>query len=84
MIKGNDPVLIGTEVMAEHGLEPAFAAAVRVQEQLAKITAPGSDADPRIRDLAALPWCLIDNDDSLDLDQLVCSGQTSTVESDRR
>ena len=54
--------------MSERGLEPAFPAAV--EQQLASITGPGSDADSRIRNLTALPWCSIDNDDSLDLDQL--------------
>ena len=54
--------------MSERGLEPEFPAGVR--QQLSSITGPGRDADPRIRDLTALPWCSIDNDDSLDLDQL--------------
>lgn len=64
----SDLIRIAGEVMAERGLEPEFPAAV--QAQLATITGPGRDADPRIRDLTALPWCSIDNDDSLDLDQL--------------
>ena len=63
-----DLVRIATEAMSERGLEPAFSAAV--EQQVASITGPGSDVDPRIRDLTALPWCSIDNDDSLDLDQL--------------
>ena len=54
--------------MAERGLEPAFPAAV--EQQLSTISGPGRDADSRIRDLTALPWCSLDNDDSLDLDQL--------------
>ena len=53
--------------MAERGLEPAFPAAV--EQQLSTISGPGRDADSRIRDLTALPWCSLDNDDSLDLDQ---------------
>ncbi|MEO8080724.1 MAG: RNB domain-containing ribonuclease [Caldimonas sp.] len=66
-----DLVRIATEVMSERGLEPEFAAAV--QQQLSSITGPASDADARIRDLTALLWCSLDNDDSLDLDQLtVC------------
>ena len=67
----SDLIRIAGEVMAERGLEPEFPAAV--QAQLATITGPGRDEDSRIRDLTALPWCSIDNDDSLDLDQLtVC------------
>ena len=54
--------------MAERGLEPEFPAGV--QQQLASIGGPGRDNDSQIRDLTALPWCSIDNDDSLDLDQL--------------
>jgi len=63
-----DLVRIATEVMSERGLEPEFPAGVL--RQLSSITDPASDADSRIRDLTALLWCSIDNDDSLDLDQL--------------
>ena len=63
-----DLVRIATEAMTARGLEPEFPASV--QQQLASIAGPSRDADPRIRDLTALPWCSIDNDDSLDLDQL--------------
>ena len=54
--------------MSERGLEPEFPAGVG--RQLSSITGPAVDTDSRIRDLTALPWCSIDNDDSLDLDQL--------------
>ena len=64
----NDLVRIATEAMAERGLEPEFPAGV--QQQLASISGPGREDDSRIRDLTELPWCSIDNDDSLDLDQL--------------
>ena len=64
----SDLVRIAGEVMAERGLEPEFPATVHAQ--LATITGAGRDQDSRIRDLTALPWCSIDNDDSLDLDQL--------------
>jgi exoribonuclease-2 len=70
-LKRSDLVRIATELMAERGLEPEFPAAA--QAQLARITDPGCDDDPHTRDLTALPWCSIDNDDSLDLDQLTCS-----------
>jgi exoribonuclease-2 len=64
----SDLVRIATDAMSERGLQPEFPPPV--QHQLASITGPGNDADPRILDLTALNWCSIDNDDSLDLDQL--------------
>src|SRR5450755_4249394 len=63
-----DLVRIATKAMSKRGLEPAFAPGVA--QQLSSIAGPGRDNDPRIRDLTALPWCSLDNDDSLDLDQL--------------
>ena len=66
-----DLVRIATEAMAERGLRPEFPA--DVEPELSAIPGPAKDDDPRIRDLTALPWCSIDNDDSRDLDQLtVC------------
>ena len=68
----SDLVRIATEAMKERGLEPEFpAGALR---ELAALTGPGVDTSPTIRDLTALPWCSIDNDDSLDLDQLTACG----------
>ncbi|MDZ7589766.1 MAG: RNB domain-containing ribonuclease [Rubrivivax sp.] len=67
-VNRSDLARIAAEVMTERGLEPEFPAAVH--SQLATITGPGRDDDPGIRDLTPLPWCSIDNDDSLDLDQL--------------
>lgn len=70
-LERSDLVRIAAELMADRGLEPDFPAAVLAQVD--KITSPGLDDDPGARDLRALPWCSIDNDDSLDLDQLtVC------------
>lgn len=64
-------VRIATQAMSERGLEPDFSA--RVECELAAITGPGDEAAASIRDLTALLWCSIDNDDSRDLDQLtVC------------
>ena len=63
-----DLVRIATEAMSERGLEPEFPAGVL--QQLSSITSPAGDAGSRTRDLTALLWCSIDNDDSLDLDQL--------------
>ncbi|MBI3366923.1 MAG: RNB domain-containing ribonuclease [Burkholderiales bacterium] len=64
----SDLLRIATEVMVERGLAPEFSLAA--QQQLAAITGPGRDEDAHILDLTAMPWCSIDNDDSLDLDQL--------------
>ncbi len=66
-----DLVRIATEAMIERGLEPVFPPSVR--DEIAGIAGPGRDDDPRIRDLTALPWCSLDNDDSLDLDQLTAA-----------
>ncbi|MDR7377193.1 exoribonuclease-2 [Rhodoferax ferrireducens] len=57
--------------MSERGLLPEFAPAA--DRQLAGITVTGDSADPAVHDLTALLWCSIDNDDSLDLDQLTVS-----------
>ena len=66
-----DLVRIATHAMSERGLEPEFPH--RVEQQLASITGPGQESGPDIHDLTALLWCSIDNDDSLDLDQLTVS-----------
>ncbi|HEX5130851.1 MAG TPA: RNB domain-containing ribonuclease, partial [Candidatus Krumholzibacteria bacterium] len=68
--KHHRPILqkIARRVMIERGLAaevPADALA-----ELAAIKGPATQADEPARDLRALPWCSIDNDDSLDLDQL--------------
>ena len=67
----SDLVRIATQVMLERGLQPEFSD--RVELQLASIQGAPVDHDPAIHDLRHLLWCSIDNDDSLDLDQLtVC------------
>ncbi len=52
--------------MREHGLEPDFPPAALEQLRAIGAAAPASG----LRDLRALLWCSIDNDDSRDLDQL--------------
>jgi VacB/RNase II family 3'-5' exoribonuclease len=59
---------IARRVMLERGLLPDFSAAVLAE--LDKIQAPANAAPQSLRDLRELLWCSIDNDDSLDLDQL--------------
>src|SRR4026209_2018451 len=59
---------IARRAMIEHGLEPEFSdAAERQAESLSQHTSKA----PAIRDLRALLWSSIDNDDTRDLDQLV-------------
>jgi exoribonuclease II len=64
----SDLVRISIAAMTERGLLPEFSTSV--EHQLAKIKGPGQDDDPAIFDLTDLLWCSLDNDDSLDLDQL--------------
>ncbi len=59
---------IATLAMFSRGLEPEFPPAV--QQQVARLKQPADESGKDIRDLSALPWCSIDNDDSRDLDQL--------------
>src|SRR6185369_13640428 len=63
---------IAREAMREHGLLPDFSPdAVAETKTLAHAAEAGGAA---IRDLRSLPWVSIDNDDSLDLDQLSVAG----------
>lgn len=59
---------IAQEAMRQRGLLPDFSAAA--QAQLQAIDGPAAAPDGDVRDLTALLWASIDNDDSLDLDQL--------------
>lgn len=63
-----DLVRLATHAMRERGLAPEFPAPV--ERQLAGIQGPARETGAAIRDLTGLLWCSIDNDDSLDLDQL--------------
>ncbi len=57
--------------MRTRGLFPDFDHAALAQ--LASIPGPGREAGPSIRDLTSLSWASIDNDDSMDLDQLTAA-----------
>jgi exoribonuclease-2 len=61
---------IAFDTMRARGLDPDFSAAELAEA--AAIEPPATAAGPR-RDLRALPWSSIDNDDSRDLDQLSAS-----------
>lgn len=63
-------VLVGLahQAMIDRGLEPDFDP--QVDQQLAKIDNAANESDASIKDMRALLWCSIDNDDSKDLDQL--------------
>ncbi len=64
----NDLGAIARQAMIDRGLEPDFpAAALR---QLKAIQGPSLETSPSVRDLRAILWCSIDNDSSMDLDQL--------------
>jgi VacB/RNase II family 3'-5' exoribonuclease len=64
----NNLTAIARQAMLQHGLEPEFSAAAEHQaESLSQL----NPKTPAIRDLRALLWSSIDNDDSRDLDQLV-------------
>lgn len=67
-----DLVRIAIDAMRDRGLEPEFPP--HALKQLDAIDGPALEDGPLVRDLTELPWCSIDNDDSLDLDQLTaCS-----------
>ena len=59
---------IAIEAMRERGLDPDFSAAELAE--VAALPGPPQTSEAPTRDLRALPWCSIDNDDSRDLDQL--------------
>ena len=54
--------------MIDRGLEPDFSPAALAEVE--RIDSRGSASPGTARDLRGLPWASIDNDDSLDLDQL--------------
>jgi VacB/RNase II family 3'-5' exoribonuclease len=63
-------VTIARNAMRANGFEPDFSPAATAQADAAR---PDAALSPGVRDLRALPWSSIDNDDSRDLDQIeVC------------
>ena len=60
---------IARQAMVEHDLLPDFSP--EAQRQAAATSQPTPTTRPAIRDLRALLWSSIDNDDTRDLDQLV-------------
>src|SRR6204780_1628473 len=64
---------IARRAMRERGLLPDFSAEVVAETDA--ITKPAAASDPSLRDLRGLLWASIDNDDSLDLDQLSVAEQ---------
>ncbi len=67
---------IAREAMIERGLQPDFPAAAFAQVDI--LARAVRATDPALRDLRALLWCSIDNDDSRDLDQLSVAERSST------
>ena len=59
---------IARKAMLDRGLLPDFSA--EAIAELERMQAPAIETEPSLRDLRGLLWCSIDNDDSLDLDQL--------------
>lgn len=64
---------IARKAMLERGLEPDFPPDVLAE--LSEINFPAKDDKGIDRDLRSLLWCSVDNDDSLDLDQLTYAEQ---------
>jgi exoribonuclease-2 len=68
-----DLLELAKRLMVERGLEPEFTK--EEMHQLAQIHAP---AELPAEDLRSLLWCSIDNDDSLDLDQLTYAAKNGS------
>ena len=58
---------LASDAMRAHGLAPDLPPAAVAQ---ANAATPATESGPEIRDLRSLLWSSIDNDDSLDLDQI--------------
>ena len=66
---------IARQAMIEHELLPDFSP--EALKELNNIENSLDTTDKSERDLRQLPWCSIDNDDSLDLDQLTVAERTA-------
>ena len=65
---------IAHQAMLDRNLQPDFSKAALAEA--GSLTGPAERPDPSIQDLKDLPWVSIDNDDSLDLDQLSVAEKT--------
>src|SRR5580700_5596701 len=64
---------IARRAMLQRGLLPDFSA--EVVAETSSIANAAAASDPSLKDMRGLLWCSIDNDDSLDLDQLSVAEQ---------
>lgn len=67
----SDLKAVARQAMIARDLWPDFSADVR--REVAAVSGPAAKSGDGIRDLRPLLWCSIDNDDSMDLDQLSVS-----------
>jgi exoribonuclease-2 len=67
----HDLLNIARLAMLSQGLEPDFSD--EAMKELSKISKESIASDASLPDLTQLPWCSIDNDDSMDLDQITVS-----------
>src|SRR4051812_15336647 len=66
---------IARAAMVERTLEPDFSPAAQAEAE--RLHEPSMAASDGLRDMRALIWCSIDNDDSRDLDQLTIAEPVS-------
>src|SRR6185503_14587959 len=71
----HDLKAIAHQAMLDRNLQPDFPKAALAQA--GSLTGPAERPDAGIRDLRELPWVSIDNDDSMDLDQLSVAEKTA-------
>lgn len=64
---------IARQAMVEHGMLPDFSREAIAEAEGARLANGPAAGEATVRDLRDLLWCSIDNDDSMDLDQLSVS-----------